>query len=239
MQNSDNKLVVVSGGSKGIGKAILMKFASEGFDVITCSSGLDNLAKLKDDILFKYPTVQVHTFQADLGIKDEAFAFVDFVNKLNRPIDVLVNNAGLFLPGTIHDEREGNLEFLINANLMSAYHLTRGLIGQMKESKSGHIFFMASTASIMAYPNGGSYCVSKFAMHGFAKVIREEMKHHGVRVTSVMPGATFTSSWEGAGMPEGRFMKSEDVADVVFNAYSISDRAVVEELIMRPQLGDL
>jgi len=239
MQHSGHKLIVVSGGTKGIGKAILMKFASEGFDLVTCSRDLGNLSKLKDDVLLKYPTVLVHTFQADLGVKEEALAFVDFVNKLKRPIDVLVNNSGLFLPGTIHDEKEGNLEFLLNANLMSAYHLTRGLIGNMKDRKTGHIFFMASTASIMAYPNGGSYCVSKFAMHGFAKVIREEMKGHGIRVTSVMPGATFTSSWEGAGMPEGRFMKSEDVAEVVFNAYAISDRAVVEELIMRPQLGDL
>jgi len=239
MRNPDNKLIVVSGGTKGIGKAILMKFASAGFDLVTCSRDLDNLSKLKDDVLSKYLKVLVHTLQADLGVKEEAFAFVEFVNKLNRPVDVLVNNAGLFLPGTIHNEQEGNLEFLLNANLMSAYHLTRGLIEDMKERKSGHIFFMASTASIMAYPNGGSYCVSKFAMHGFAKVIREEMKEYGIRVTSVMPGATFTSSWESSGMPEGRFMKSEDVAEVVFNAFTISDRAVVEELIMRPQLGDI
>ena len=109
----------------------------------------------------------------------------------------------------------------------------------MKKRKKGHIFNICSTASITAYTNGGSYCISKFAMYGMSKVLREELKADQIRVTSVMPGATFTASWEGVDLPEDRFMKPEDVAEMIFTTYQLSDRTVVEDLVIRPQLGDL
>src|SRR6187551_1859801 len=98
----------------------------------------------------------------------------------------------------------------------------------MKAKRSGHIFNMCSIASIMAYPNGGSYTISKFAMLGFSKVLREELKPWGIRVSAILPGATFTASWEGVDLPEDRLMKPEDVADAVYGAYALSGRSVVE-----------
>jgi short-subunit dehydrogenase len=109
----------------------------------------------------------------------------------------------------------------------------------MKTIHKGHVFNMCSIASIKAYPNGGSYAISKFALLGFSKVLREELKEYGVRVTAVLPGATRTASWDGIDLPEDRFMRAEDVAETVFSAYSISERSVVEEIIIRPQLGDI
>lgn len=233
------KWVVVSGGTKGIGRAILMRFAEEGFNLITCARNQDDLRELKSSILDNSPQVQIEIFKADVGKAEEVKAFVDFILGLEVEVEVLVNNAGLFLPGSIHDEPEGNLSFMLETNLMSAYYLTRGLIHAMKERKQGHVFFISSTAGIMAYANGGSYSVSKHAMQGLAKAIREEMKQHGVRVTTLMPGATYTSSWEGSGMDEARFMKSEDIAELVYNAFALSNRTVVEEILVRPQLGDI
>ncbi|MEL7342484.1 MAG: SDR family NAD(P)-dependent oxidoreductase, partial [Bacteroidota bacterium] len=87
--------------------------------------------------------------------------------------------------------------------------------------------------------NGGSYSISKFAMLGFSKNLREELKPHGIRVMSVMPGATFTASWEGVDVPEERLMPAEDVASMVWAMYNTSYRTVVEEIIIRPMLGDL
>jgi hypothetical protein len=109
----------------------------------------------------------------------------------------------------------------------------------MKANRKGHVFNMCSIASIKAYPNGSSYAISKFALLGFSKVLREELKEYGVRVTAVLPGATRTASWDGVDLPEDRFMRAEDVAETVFSAYSISERSVVEEIIIRPQLGDI
>ena len=233
------KLIVVTGGSKGIGLAVLEKFASGGFDVVTCSRNNAELEQLKKRFLETYAGIAVDVFKADMSQKSEAKAFTAFVSGLGRPVDILVNNAGYFLPGEISSEPEGTLENMIEANVYSAYYATRGLVGRMKEERSGHIFNICSIASLRAYANGGSYAISKFAMLGFSKCLREELKPFNIRVTAVMPGATRTRSWEGADLPEERFMKAEDVAETIFSAYSLSGRSVVEEIIIRPQLGDI
>ncbi len=234
-----NKLIVVSGGTKGIGLAILKRFAIEGFDVATCARNADALEKAKEEISAIKGERQIYTFQADLSKNEDVKKFVDFVKYTHRQVDVLVNNAGLFIPGQVHNEEEGRLEMMINTNLYSAYHLTRGFVEEMKNKSKGHIFNMCSTASIVPYTNGGSYCISKFAMLGMSKVLREELKTFDVKVTSIMPGATLTASWEGTDLPEERFMKAEDVAELVYHAYALSGRSVVEEILVRPQLGDL
>jgi short-subunit dehydrogenase len=151
----------------------------------------------------------------------------------------LINNAGVFTPGMTDEEADGALEAMINTNLYSAYHLTRAILPKMKSVKKGYIFNMCSIASLTAYANGGSYSISKFALYGMTKVLREELKKDNIKVTAVLPGATFTSSWAGVDLPEERFIKSEDVADLIWATYSLSDRTVVEDLLIRPQLGDL
>ena len=223
-----NKTIVVTGGTKGIGRAIVNKFAQQGFTVITA-------ARTNDDSLPK----NVHFFQADLSKKQEVLAFSDFVKRTTDHVDILVNNTGFFLPGQINNEPDGTLEAMIETNLYSAYHLTRGLVGDMMARQEGHIFNICSTASITAYTNGGSYCISKFAMLGMSKVLREELKPHHVRVTSIMPGATLTDSWAGVEIPAERFMASEDIAQVIWMAYNLPNTTVLEEIILRPQLGDL
>jgi short-subunit dehydrogenase len=233
------KLIVVTGGSQGIGRAILEKFAAEGFDAVTCSRHTPDLESMKSQIEKINPGSKIFYRKADLSVKEEAISFALYVLSLGRPVDVLVNNAGYFVPGEISDEPEGNLEQMIGANLYSAYHTTRGLVSQMKTMRAGHIFNMCSIASFQAYKNGGSYAISKFALLGFSKCLREELKGYNIRVTAVMPGATKTRSWEGAGLPDERFIEVRDVADAVYGAYALSPRSVVEEIIIRPQQGDI
>jgi|SRR5688572_2193640 len=231
-------LVVVTGGTKGIGRAILEKFASNGYDVCTCARKKAELESLAADFGKKYK-VKIHHRVADLSITDQVANFVEFVNQLGQQVDVLVNNAGQFVGGAITEEPSGALEAMIAANLYSAYHTTRGLVGGMKQQRHGHIFNMCSVASFMAYPNGGSYAITKFALLGFSKSLREELKSYGVRVTAILPGAVRTASWDGTDLPNDRFMKSEDVANTVFSAYMLSKQSVVEEIVMRPMLGDI
>lgn len=247
-----NSLLVVTGGTKGIGRAVVELFASGGFDVVVCARSEADLHKLKTEVeasslevvqseMFKdFATpVTVHTFAADLGKREDVDRLVAFIQSLNQPVDILVNNAGTFLPGQIHNEAEGTFDTIMALNVASVYHLTRGLIGGMMQRRKGHVFMMGSTASIMAYPNGGSYCISKFALLGMAKVLREEMKPFKVKVTTLLPGATLTDSWAGTDLPEERFMKPQDVAEIIWATYHLSPSAVVEEVLLRPQLGDI
>jgi short-subunit dehydrogenase len=232
------KFMVVTGGTKGIGKAIAEKFAAEGFDIATCARSEQDLNKLAFNLHEQYGG-KVFAFCHDISKAHQAKQFVRDVRSIGRPISVLVNNAGGFSPGRLIDEEEGVLERMLGSNLISAYNVTRGLVQDMIAMKGGHIFNLCSVASIQAYPNGGSYSVAKFGLLGFSKNLREELKNEGVKVTAVLPGATYTASWRDSGLPQDRFMKSSDVAEAIFSAYSLSVGSVVEELLIRPQLGDI
>ncbi len=232
------KNIVITGGTKGIGKAIVLKFAENGFNIFTCARNQVDIDKLKLELSL-FSNIKSQVIPADLSLEGDCKKFISTVMAHTDNIDVLVNNTGVFIPGQIHLEEEGVLTKMLNTNLLSTYHITRGFIPSMIEHKNGHIFNINSTASITPYPNGGSYCITKYAMHGLTKVLREEIKPYGIKVTSVLPGPTYTSSWEGVELPEERFMKPSDVADIIWATYNLSSTAVVEEILMRPQLGDI
>ena len=232
------KSILVTGGTKGIGRAIIERFAKEGFDIFTCARNERDLISLKAHLEENHPGIKVLALPADLSKKEEVMQFAEVVKGISLP-DVLVNNTGIFLPGSIHNEPEGNFEFMMHTNLFSAYYLTRAFVNEMMARKSGHIFSMGSIAGLTAYPNGGTYAVTKWAMLGMTKCLREEMKPHHVKVTSILAGATYTASWEGVDLPVERFMRAEDVAESVWGAYNLSPQTVVEEIIIRPQLGDI
>jgi short-subunit dehydrogenase len=232
------KLAVITSGTKGIGRATVEKFFSQGFDIVTCARNAEDLLKLKES-LCSTGEGEVYVRPTDMSVRSEVAAFAEYVKSLSRPVDVLLNNTGVFIPGSIHEEEEGNLEKMIETNLYSAYHLSRALVEDMKARKEGHIFTTGSIAGFTAYANGGSYAISKFALLGFTKCLRQELKDFGIRVTSVLPGATFTASWEGVELPQERFMKPEDIAEAIYSAHSLSKQTVVEEIVLRPQLGDI
>jgi short-subunit dehydrogenase len=233
-----NKKIVVTGGTKGLGRAIAEQFARQGFDVCVCARTEADLTAMHSDWQV-YKEVELLTFAADMGKKWEVWDFAQFVLAKWPTFNVLVNNAGLFLPGAVSEESEGVLQTLLETNLYSAYHLTRALLPALLTQKRGHVFNMCSVASLMAYPNGGSYSISKYALLGFSKALREEMKPKGIKVTAVMPGATWSDSWQGVDEPTERLMQPSDIAKLVWAAYDLSDSAVVEDIVLRPQLGDL
>ncbi len=237
MDNS-KRLVVITGGTKGIGRALVQQFAKEGYLIATCSRNEADLTSLKEEVKQEFEQV-VHTYAADLSKKEKVVDFVEFVRMIGEPVEILVNNTGVFVPGEILNEPEGSLENMINTNLYSAYYLTRGLTPQMQKNKRGHIFNLCSVASLKAYPNGGSYSISKFAMYGFSQALREELKESGVRVTTILAGAVKTPSWDGVDLPDERFMKPEDIAETIYHTFQLSDRTVVEDIVLRPQLGDI
>ncbi len=233
---------IITGGTKGIGRAIADKLASHGWQLYICSRSKEDLAATKTTLEGLHADTIVHTAVVDVRDKVAVQTFGNLcLEQLGGQIDVLINNAGVFYPGSIYTEEDGALESMIETNLYSAYHLTRKLVPAMINKKKGLIINMASIASFMAYPNGGSYSISKFALRGFSKVLREELKEHGIKVTTVMPGATWSHSWAGMKdqLPESRLMKAEDIADTIWSVINLSDAAVVEEVVLRPQLGDL
>ncbi|MEO5674218.1 MAG: SDR family oxidoreductase [Chitinophagales bacterium] len=230
---------VITGATRGIGKAITEKFCSEGFNVAVCARSKKDLESLHNDLNQKFPDAEIIAHPCDVSDKKQLKSFTDAVKLKWKSVEVLVNNAGTFLPGQVHREKSMVLEKLIKTNLYSAYYLTQMLIKIMIREKRGHIFNICSTASIQAYANGGSYSISKFALLGFSKNLRLEMIPYHIKVTAIIPGATLTGSWEGSELPAERFMKSEDIANAVWNAYTMSPQTVIEEIVLRPSEGDI
>jgi short-subunit dehydrogenase len=233
------KAIVITGGSKGIGKAILQKFVSEDFIALVSSRNPEHLNELKTELSEKQSNAQIYSLAADLSQKSEVERFAQFIKETGLTVEVLVNNVGLFIPGQVIDEPEGNLELMMQTNVYSAYYLTRALIEPFIARKQGHIFNICSIASIMAYPKGSSYTITKFALLGLSKVLREELKPHNIKVTALLPSATLTNSWQGTDLSPSRFIQPEDVADLVYSCYNLSPYCVPEEIILRPQAGDI
>jgi short-subunit dehydrogenase len=230
--------IIITGASKGIGKAVAEQFAAAGHTLFLCSRNEKQLYDTVAALQTQYPACAVKAKPVDMSIGEEAKTFGLWCLAFGVP-DIVVNNAGQFLPGSVHDEKEGVLEQMIEVNLYSAYHLTRVLLPAMMMAKQGHIFNICSIASLHAYANGGSYSISKFALLGFSKNLREEMKPHGIKVTAVCPGATMSGSWDGVDIDPKRIMEANDVAKMIYTASQLSPMADVEDIIMRPQLGDL
>lgn len=239
-----NMNVVITGASKGIGKAIAAAFSAEGATLFLCARNEVNLYNTVAELQTNHPASLINAKAVDMSVKEETKAFGAWVsgglkNTVSGKIDVLVNNAGIFTPGSIYNEEDGLLEKMMKTNLYSAYHLTRELVPAMIEAKQGLIVNICSIASLHAYKNGGSYSITKFALMGFTKNLREELKPHFVKVMGVYPGAVLTDSWGNFDNSSKRIMEAGDIAAMILAAAKLSPQAVVEDIIMRPLLGDL
>ena len=230
--------VLITGASRGIGKAIATIFAANGKSLFLSSRNEVALYKSMEELQTNYPSISIKAKAFDLSKKENAKELGNWCLNYATP-DIIVNNAGLFEPGSVHNEPEDSLENQLAINLNSAYHLTRTLLPKMMERRSGHVFNLCSIASLHAYDNGGAYSISKFAMYGFSKNLREEMKSYNIKVTAVHPGAVLTDSWSGYDNSSNRIMEAEDVAKMIFACTQLSPAACVEDIVMRPQLGDL
>lgn len=229
--------VIITGASRGLGRAIAEIFAENGHNLYLTSMSQVRLYNAVEELMNKY-SVTIKAKPYDLRKKEQARAFGEWCLKNCSP-DVLVNNAGNFAGANVYDEEEGALEEMIETNLYSAYHLTRVIVPAMIDKKNGHIFNMSSIAGLKAYPGGGSYSISKFAVRGFSLNLRDELRPHNIKVTTIFPGAAYTDSWASSGIDKKRFMEAEDIAKMVYAASQLSSQACVEEIILRPQLGDI
>jgi NAD(P)-dependent dehydrogenase (short-subunit alcohol dehydrogenase family) len=181
----------------------------------------------------------VEIFPCDVADEDAVGALSAAVKKRFGGVDVLINNAGVFEAAPFAKTTVAVFDRVLAANLRSAFLVTQAFVPAMIAQGRGDVFFMSSIAGLGAYPNSAAYCAAKFGVTGLAAVLRAETREHGVRVCCVHPGATWSPSWSASGVAEERIMPAEDVARAFFDIYRLGRNTVVEEIVLRPQRGDL
>lgn len=229
---------IITGATKGIGLAIAHRFAEAGSDLALSARTEEDLVVLKTALTSKYPDINILIFAGDMGQRADVLAFAEQIKSAWNSVSVLVNNVGWYHPGEILTAEDGLLEKMMNINLFSAYHLTRATKDLLLAQPGSHIFNICSIASLYAYP-GSLYTITKFALRGFSQSLRQELKDKQLKVTAVLPGETWTPSWQDSGIDPARLMAAEEVARAVFDAWRMGPSAVVEEILLQPQLGNI
>jgi 3-oxoacyl-[acyl-carrier protein] reductase len=231
--------ILITGASKGIGKAIALKMASRGHHLSLCARNIKNLEALAAEIKREFSSIKIYIQAANCNIREEVISFAEKTIAEFGFIDVIINNAGAFKPSRILDEDEDSLQSHLDVNLLAPYYLYKKLGPLMRDAQKGYIVNICSVASKELIVDAGSYCVTKAALLSLNNIMRKEMMDHGVKVTAILPGSTLTSSWEGTTIPSAQFVQPEDVAEAVDAVLNLSVGANIEEITIKPLHGQI
>ncbi|MCZ4242473.1 SDR family oxidoreductase [Pedobacter punctiformis] len=223
---------VITGATKGIGRAIATKLAQNGYDLVLVARSLTDLEQFKNELIPYGQTIL--TFVVDCSDKKQVYQFLDAAAQNFGFAEVLVNNVGAFLPGSMLDEEDETFEKQQQLNVNAGYYVSKYFGKLMRSERQGHIFNICSVASRAPVKNGGSYSVTKAAMLSLNHVLRQELAPYNVKVTAFLPGSTKTSSWEGTTIPDEKFVQPEDIAETLFTILKLSKGVNVDEVLITP-----
>jgi len=232
------KSILITGSTKGIGNAIASKFAANQYNLILIARSDKDLQDQKKNLLEQFD-IDILCISADMSEKKQVQKIVDQLRELNITPDIIVNNIGIYQPSTIFDEDDILMEKMMNINYYSGYYLTKTLLPSMLERNSGHIFSICSVANINPVKQAFAYTISKYAVYGFIKTLRESLVETEIKTTAIIPGSTLTDSWDGTTVESERFIMADDIAETIFMAANLSKGACLEEIIIRPQHGQI
>src|SRR5882757_874023 len=226
------KVALVTGGTRGIGRAIAIKLASIGSAVAICGRDEAKLAVTEREILAL--GVRTIAVRADVTQQNDVTKLVEKVESTLGPISILVNNAGMGSFGPVHEKTEAEWDELMNTNVKSVFLVSRAAIPGMIERGGGDIINISSLAGKSVFAGGGIYCASKWAVQGLSGCMAEELREHGIRVSTVCPGSVATE-FAGRGPKDAtKVLRPEDVAHAVAMIATQGPQSFVSEVHVRP-----
>lgn len=239
----NNKVVIITGASSGIGKATAIKLAQEGASVVLCARSEDELNQIKEKIEKKGGKALV--VKTDVTKPDDLEKAISQTLEKYGTIDVLINNAGLMPLSYIEKLKTDEWEKMVDVNIKGVLNGVAAVLPTMRKNKSGHIINISSSAAHNYFPGGAVYCATKVAIKMFSEGLRKELApRYGINVTSIEPGAVDTSLFEAItdedikeklkGMKEMTTLEAEDIANAIFYALNQPDRVNINDVYLMP-----
>ena len=211
---------LVTGGGRGIGRAVALELASRGCDVGLLARTAEQLERTAADIAVKGGRAVAE--RCDVANAGEVARAVRAVEGALGPLDLVVNNAGIVRRARVHEMREEDWDAVVDVNLKGVFLVTRAVLPGMLERKRGRCIAVASISATLGTPLQSAYGAAKWGVVGFTKSLAEELRGTGVQAMCVLPGAVATEMLDGGGFTAQ--MRPEDVArTVVFAALEAPD----------------
>ncbi|HSW69553.1 MAG TPA: SDR family oxidoreductase [Gammaproteobacteria bacterium] len=223
------KVAIITGANRGIGKEVARNFAQDGYNLILISRKKDQLIEFQNE-LKKYP-VQTELIIGDITQSDLMSEQLEQVLKKWGRCDVLVNNAGIFIYGTLETTLE-DYKKLFETNFKAQLVLIKIIIPYMKKQGHGYVFNIASLAGKIGYANLGAYTSSKFALVGLTESLHAEYSSQGIKFTAICPGFVATDMANGAPIPENEMINTKDIYTIMKGLLLLSPHAFVKEIII-------
>lgn len=220
------KKAIVTGGGRGIGRAIALTLAREGADVAVCARTPADVEKVADEMR--------QMGRDSLGIRTDISKEEDVENLRDRVVeafghvDILVNNAAAFAGAHVVDMRIEDWDRVLNTNLRGPFLVTRAFLPSMIEQEQGSIINISSTSGKRGDPGSSAYCASKFGLMGFSHSLLYEVRTQNIRVIVVSPSRVDTSLAEPS--DDGGAVRSQDVAETVLLAVTLPKRVMIREV---------
>lgn len=225
-------VALVTGGSRGIGRAIALRLASLGASVAICGRNSDSLLAAESGL--KEAGARTFSQVADVSSSEAVSSIAEKTEGTLGPISILVNNAGVGLFGPAHEKSEADWDRVLNTNLKSVFLMSRAVIPSMIRRGSGDIINISSLAGRNAFAGGGIYCASKWGLQGLSACMAEDLRDLGIRVSVICPGSVATDFSGRPTKDPSKALVPDDVAHAVEMIVTQGAQSFVSEIQLRP-----
>ncbi|HOJ17591.1 MAG TPA: SDR family oxidoreductase [Ignavibacteriaceae bacterium] len=236
---NQKKIVWITGASSGIGRACAVEFVKNGFNVWASARRSEELEKLRSEI--ESQGLRLNTAQLDIRNPEDVKSVVENIVQKDKRIDCLINSAGISSFKTAMSDSLETITNIIDTNLYGAIYAMKSVLGSMREQGGGTIINILSIVNRKIFTNSSAYAASKMGLQGYTESLREEVRKDKIRIVNIYPGATVTDIWATSVREKfhDRMMKTEEVAKAILWSYKDEGQMVVEDIVLRPELGDL
>lgn len=226
-------LAIITGATKGIGRAIAIRLAKEDIDIVAISSSKNNLKELQK-IIQSSSNAQCYVHQCDLTNPENRIKLIRELSNYSDKLTILVNNFGRYAVGSIEEITSSELLKNFDHNVSTAFEMSQFAAPIFKAKRAGYIFNILSVLAEKTRESAAAYTISKHAMNGLHKLLVNELREFEISVCGIYPGSVNTSSWDGLEVDRNKMIQPEDIAELIAQSLKLSKQLFIERIDLNP-----